>query len=167
MAVEATLLAVGDTSHTYAVVYASFTGLVLLAALCIVWEAISAYTYKLRRLSLFALTAIVLTRFVFVGIHRQLQFSDWIVLSEGTVLYTCGFALACVSFFSGRKCDIYFILAILWMSQAGFFWAWLLSLPEAIWVLAGWYVPTALVTLGFVLCGLCLNPSRNAPNLRD
>lgn len=162
VAVEATLRAVGDTSRAYTVVYLSFTVLVLLAALGIVWEALLPYTYKLRRLSLFALSAVVLTRFVEIGIHRPLHLSDWVVLLEGGVLYMAGFTLVCISFFSGKKADAYFILSILWMCQAGFFWAYLLGLPEAVWIEAGYFVPTAFVVAGFLLVGRRLRQLGNS-----
>ena len=119
-----------------------------------VWEATLGYTYRLRRLSVSFLTAIVLTRFIEVGIHRQMQFSDWVVLYEGCFSYMCGFTLTCVSFFSGRRADVYFILGILWIALAGFKWAWLLGVPEAVWIEAGYIVPTLFCVVAFMAVGV-------------
>ena len=154
IASEWPLLAGGDRSAAYLYVYTVCTSLWLLSALGVVWEATLGYTYRLRRLSFFILFTMVLTRIIEVEIHRPLRFADWTVLLESAVSYFAGFTLVCVSFFSGNKTNIYFILGMLWMCLAGFKWAWLASVPEAVWIEAGWIVPTAFCVVAFLAVGV-------------
>ena len=154
IASEWPLLTGGDTSAAYHWVYDICTASWLLAALGIVWEAILPYTYRLRRFSLSVLTTMIVARDIYFHMHRPMAFKDWAVFIEATILFCLGFTLGCVSFFSGKRLDAYFLLAVFWILLAAFFWAWLEGRPEAVWVEAGWIVPTAFCVVAFLAVGV-------------
>jgi len=146
--------AAGDSSRVYSVIYLSFTIPIVLAALGVVWEAILGYTYRLRRMSLAVLVTLFISRSIFFGIHRTMDFNDWLMFLRAAIFYGLGFILASVSFFSGKRIDVYFILGILWMSLSAFFWAWLIEKPDAGWMESGWIVPTAFCVVAFLAVGV-------------
>jgi hypothetical protein len=160
IAVEATLRVSGATSKAYLGVYAIFTAIVLLMAFWVVWDNISCFTYRLRRMALYAVTATCLTRFVEVGVGHPLGTAAWVVLAEGGILYFLGSILCATAVYSERNGDVRLILGILWLCQAGLFWGFELGLPEVRWLEIGQYVPTMLCVAAFTLCGLRLRQPR-------
>ena len=146
--------AAGDDSHVYTVVYLTFTIPIVLAALGIVWEATIGYTYRLRRMSFALLVTLCMFRSLYFGIHRVMDFNDWLMFLRAAIFWGLGFILTGVSFFSGKRLNVYFILGILWMSLSAFFSAWLIEKPKVTWLEAGWIVPTAFCVIAFTLVGV-------------
>ena len=155
---EIPLVIGGDQSRAYAITYAVCTTIWLVMAVGIAIHSLCHHPYPRRRFGVSIMFAIVLGRMVEVGLHHPPSFTDWILLIQGGVLFACGQSIGDAAFYARRYAHdcVQVILAILWLLQAAFFWGYLLSLPEVLAIAIGWWVPTALCVIGFLLIAFCL-----------
>ncbi len=145
---EPFLLARGDMSLTYAAVYAVLTGVWLVPTMVIAWESLYTRLYRLRLMAIGFVLSASLGRLCVAGLGHPATFADWILIIEGTVLIWAGSVLSMVAAYSERQ-DLTIVLAALWLIQGGYFFGYVLHLPEIAWIKSGWNFPTLLCIAGF------------------
>lgn len=141
---EASWYAFGETSHAYAVAYALFTLLGLLAALNVARDCLARYWHVLAGIGAAGL-AVART---YAGLTKPLHFYDYFALTEGAVLFLAGTTLVFSAAHQEHRA-IWVTLAALWILQAVFRLGFVLTLPSPAWLNVNEWLPTFLVCAAY------------------
>lgn len=133
----------GDRSLTYACTYALFTAIILYAIVRIALDCLRTRRYKLRSVSIAFIFALLFARLAFLDASGPYLAIN---IGEEFVLVLAGILTAFSSPYTSRP-DLYFILGVFWLCQAGFSLGWVLNWQE--WQDANWLVPPAMACVAF------------------
>lgn len=149
LATEEALAQFGDTSDTYAQVYAITTALILLDIALIASDAL-AENFRTR----YAVALVIVPASVGAAmlIHPA-EFKQHLAEVQGAWLYVAGISMLIASLITPRHFRLWFSASLLWMAQAAFLWLYRFHWEQGSWVWAGYWMPAVIGLIGFVAIG--------------
>lgn len=148
---EASLAFYGETSREYAILYALFTAIGLLAALNVARDQLAKHWHVFAGIG----AALLVDARVYAGLAKPLRFYDWFALTEGAALVVAGTAIL-FSAAHQKTPKVWATLGILWIVQAAFRLGFVLSLPSLAWLNLNEWLPTLLVVGAYGFIGMKL-----------
>lgn len=148
---EVSLFAFGETARAYAILYACFTAIGLLAALNVARDCLAKRWHVLAG----AAAALLVVLRAYAGLAKPLHFYDWFALAEGAALTLAGTALLFSAAHHERP-KIWLTLGVLWIVQACVRVGFVLSLPSPTWLNLNDWLPTVLVVGAYGFLGMQL-----------
>lgn len=134
----------------YGAIYAAASVLVFATIGRLAWESLVTARYRTRCLVIGAMLAALFARLAYVGMGRQAEWFDWMVIAEGALL-VCGGVLAGMSAPYTAMPDITLGLGTLWMAQALIAFGFCLHYPA--WVKVDVYARAIVAAVGFLYLG--------------
>jgi hypothetical protein len=148
----------GETSELYAIVYAAGTGLILVVVAGVVYEIVLTKQNSSRGMVLAGVMAICTSHWLYTYLAGPVGYKTWIQVIEATVLLWAGLVLWGTAPYVERRA-VSAVLALLWLSLAGWRWAFVLHVDEAKKYLSwNWQVPGWSCVAAFTIIGLLLHP---------
>jgi len=148
----------GDESVAYRWTYSIGSGLICLFALWISWDNVPG-PQRSRKIAIPAVLAVTVARMVALGMPSGLKSGTWLLLVVGAILFFCGQVASAAAAYTPRNHTALLILGLLWLSQAMYFFGYLLHAPE--WMATGYWLPALLACLGFLSVGWFLKPPKS------
>lgn len=148
---EVSLFAFGETARAYAIAYAIFTAIGLLAALNVARDLLAIRWHAIAG----AGAALLVVLRAYAGLAKPLHFYDWFALTEGAALTLAGTALLFSAAHHERP-KIWLTLGVLWIIQAGFRVGFVLSISSLAWLNLNDWLPTVLVVGAYGFLGMKL-----------
>lgn len=153
--IEASLLAFGETARSYAIAYALFTAIGLLAALNVARDCLAKRWHAIAG----AVAALLVVLRAYAALEKPLHFYDWFALVEGAALTLAGTSLVFSAAHHERP-KLWLSLAALWLIQAVFRLGFVMSLPSPTWLHLNEVLPTVLVCGAYGYIALQLSAQR-------
>lgn len=140
-----------ETEPAYAMLFACFETLGLLAALNVARDMLA------KRWHLWAGcgAALLLAMRAYIGMAKPLHFWGWFALLEGAVLTLAGTALLFSAAHHGQP-KVWGTLGVLWIAQAGFRVGFALSVSSLAWLNLNEWLPTLLIVGAYGFLGMKL-----------